>query len=46
MTALTGAQKQKRYADKLKTELGEEEYKKLMKIKNKVFTCFQLKPTL
>ena len=35
MPPLTGAQKQKRHADKLKAELGEEEYKRLMKIKNK-----------
>lgn len=35
MPPLTGAQRQKIHADKLKAELGEEEYKRLMKIKNK-----------
>jgi len=32
---LTNAERQKKHADKLKAQLGEEEYKKLIKIKNK-----------
>jgi hypothetical protein len=35
MPPLTGAQRQKKHADKLKAELGEEEYKRLIKLKNK-----------